>query len=442
MKIKLGLLFLLLQNQIFAQKLVVQCTNNNILYAGIEYELVLGYEGVKNEDLLVKSTDNCILRHVESATYMATPVFGKPICKVYVGLKKHKGKKWLDSMTFEIKSMTRPKVLVGDLEGERMAVEDLIKQDSLQVKVESILKNIKFRISKYSLIILPKPGQMSDFSRIGSKLDSNLKKAFALLKDGDIIVIDRIRAIGPGGERPLNPITIVIQSKGSINFYEKRRIEGYYRDSIGSLKIYRFPISIDQVYEECGMHKDSIWKYWNYNEKIGEFRLAETDSFNNGKLVVSAFFNDSNGRKMYQIRPFTDSTSLYESYYFNGDIYQKGLVRRNTNKIEFSKTMFYSNGQTNTNKPAWYLCLNGTPDYLFPVGEWEVYDSNKNLQMVVNYAKFINSNLGCRTDPEWPWMEYYYIAPHGKCFLYKNGKLLETIHLNEGVVESRKRSNN
>jgi hypothetical protein len=30
-------------------------------------------------------------------------------------------------------------------------------------------------------------------------------------KAGDIILIDRIRATGPGGERPLNPITITIQ---------------------------------------------------------------------------------------------------------------------------------------------------------------------------------------------------------------------------------------
>ena len=184
--------------------------------------------------------------------------------------------------------------------------------------------------------------------------------------------------------------------------------------------------------------KNNPRKYWNFNEEFSEYRLVEIDSFSKGRLVVSAFFNDTNGRKIYQIKPSTDSNSLYESYYLNGNIYQKGFVRKNTREIEYSKTMFYENGQWQKNKEAWHLCLSETPDYLFPIGEWRVYDTIQKIQMVVNYASFINSNLGCKDDPLYPWTVYYYIAPHGECLLYKNGKLSETILFKEGVMERRK----
>ncbi len=437
MKTKFILILLLFQNQIFAQKLVVQSTYTNVLYLGVDNELVIRYKGVKDEDLLVKGSNGCEISHVKEATYISTVNDGLKRCKIYVGLKKDIGLKWLDSVEFEINALGNVKAQFGNLEGEKQAVEDLVMQDSIQLKTDGYYKGYKSRIIKYSVIILPKIGPLSEYSVKGSKISDIIRNALSLLNEGDIILIDRIRAIGPAGERPLNPITIVIHSNSTPNYFEGNRIEGYHRDSLGILKIFRFPVSNNQVNGDCGLKKDSIWKYWKYNFAVSDYQLYRKDSFSNGRLVVSTFFNDTNGRKMYQIRPFTDSTSLYVSYYLNGDIYQKGLVRMNTRKIEFSKSMFYNNGQSNSKKQAWHLCLNETPDYLFPVGEWKVYDSNKKLQMVVNYAKFINSNIGCRTDPEWPWLEYYYIAPHGECLLYKNGKLSETILFKEGVMESR-----
>lgn len=438
MKIKFALLFLVLQSQLYAQKLVVQCTYTNVLYIGMENELVFRYEGVKNEELLVKGTDNCILRYVKDATYMARPEYGKPTCKIYVGLKKDKGKKWLDSIIFQVKSFGKLRVLFGQYESGSYYLNDIMEQDSVQIVTDVYVKNLKFRVTKYSILIVPKIGAMSEFICTSSKISKQVKDAIVGLKKGDIILMDRVRAIGPSGEIFINPLTISILGNSANYYYESKRVQGYFRDSIGALRIYRFPISSDQVYRDCGMKKDSIWKYWNYNEKLSEYRVVEIDSFSKGRLVVSTFFNDTNGRKIYQLKPSTDSNSLYESYYSNGNIYQKGLVRMNTQEIEFSKTMFYENGQWQKNKEAWHLCLNETPDYLFPVGEWKVYDTNQNLQMVINYTKFINSNLGCRTDPEYPWTVYYYIAPHGQCLLYKNGRLAETILFKEGVMERRK----
>jgi len=437
MKIKIALLFLVLHSQLYAQKLVVQCTYTNMLYIGMENELVFSYEGVKSEDLLVRGTDNCILRHVKDATYMARPELGKPTCKIYIGLKKYNGKRWLDSIVFQVKLLGKPRVLFGQYESGSHYLNDLMEQDSIQVEMDGYAKNIQFRVTKYSMVIVPKTGAMSEFECTGSKISQQVKDAMAILKEGDIILIDRIRAIGPGGVRPLNPITISILGNNINYFYESKRVKGFYRDANG-LKLYRYPILKNQLAANCELKKDSIWMYWDFNNELNKYSLFKIDSFSKGTLLVTTYFNDTSGRKMYQLRPSTDSTSLYESYYPNGSIYQKGLVRMDTRNMKFGKTMFYENKQWQSNKEAWHLCLNETPDYLFPIGEWRVYDTIQKIKMVVNYASIINSNLGCKDDPLYPWTLYYYIAPHGECLLYKNGKLSETILFKEGVMEKRK----
>ena len=53
---------------------------------------------------------------------------------------------------------------------------------------------------------MPKKGYMEEAAVNGNSA-SAIKSFANKAKTGDLIVIDGIRAVGPGGEKPLNPIT-------------------------------------------------------------------------------------------------------------------------------------------------------------------------------------------------------------------------------------------
>ena len=69
-----------------------------------------------------------------------------------------------------------------------------IEQDSIQVEMDGYAKNIQFRVTKYSIVIVPKIGELSEFKCTGSKISQQVKDAMAVLKEGDNICLSRQEA--------------------------------------------------------------------------------------------------------------------------------------------------------------------------------------------------------------------------------------------------------
>jgi hypothetical protein len=69
-----------------------------------------------------------------------------------------------------------------------------------------VFDGVKFTVTKYQVIFMPKRGYMEEAAVSGNGTAA-IKNFANKAKTGDMLVIQGIRATGPGGEKPLNPIT-------------------------------------------------------------------------------------------------------------------------------------------------------------------------------------------------------------------------------------------
>ncbi len=439
MKLCILLLLGLFQSNLFGQNLVVQATRTNVLYIGLDNELLIRYKGVKDGDLMVKANNGTII-HVKDATYIATVHAGAKTCKIYIGLKKEKGRKWLDSMEMPIIIVPKPKARFGDIERGGATVADLLKQDSINCRMwETYIKGINIRITKYRIISMPKHGEMKEFGQKGAKISDEVKKEIEGLKDGDLIVVDGIRADGPGyRDKPIESIVIVISNDNFLWGDPSGRISGYYRDS-NILRRYQYPILQNQKEVSEHLKKDSIWTYWHRSYHNYKMMKTRVDSFSNGHLCHSTYFSDTAEIKTYELKALSDTTFIYTSYYTNGKIYQKGMIRKHSRWVQYRKYDYYGENSYPDEKDIWDLCLSATPKYLYPSGQWVMYDTSGRLQLEVTYG-FIKDEpmANLHNKDTWLGWTFLYIVPQGPCIIYEKGKVKETIIFKDGKIESRK----
>lgn len=446
LKFKISLFLLLIHTVVFAQKLKVYEPFDHVIAPFIENTMRIEYEGVKAEEMVVKGSVNCIVKHIEGFDYSVKIIeaITKEKHEIYIGVKKGNQINWLDTISLIINKLQHKYHLkLGTIESGFQTIEDILKQDSFIFYDEcGSITNI--RVVKFNLLIVKKnQPSFLEFSTKSAQLSTEMKAAIAQCQGGDIILIDRIRGDGPGGVRPLNPITIsVTEILPPYNNFEFRTA-GYYRDS-GLLKPYFFPLAKDQkpFYHFKDLYvKDSVWTYWQYSPRNDQFNVRSRDSFKNNRLVRSVYYLDTLPIKHYELIPITDSTFYYTSFYINGAVYQKGILRNNTKYTNIRKYFFAERYGYSEKRESWEMCLKETPDQLFPIGTWKQFDSKNNLQSEVTYRLIQDTLVYCMDDPIDPfsyrYQKNYFIVTDGKYIGYKKGKIVETIIFDKGKIISR-----
>ena len=120
--------------------------------------------------------------------------------------------KKMGEMKYRIRQVPKPEAMLGNLgSGSYPKAQVAAAAAFVYANLANfVFDGVKFTVTKYSVIFVPRRGNMEETSVAGNSAAA-IKNFANKAKAGDIILIDRIRATGPGGERPLNPITITIQ---------------------------------------------------------------------------------------------------------------------------------------------------------------------------------------------------------------------------------------
>ncbi|MES2619061.1 MAG: GldM family protein [Bacteroidota bacterium] len=446
LKYKISLFLLLMHTVGFAQKLRVYQPFDNVVMPFIENEIRIEYEGIKAEEMIVKGSVNCIIKHIEGFNYTVKLIEAiiKEKSEIYIGVKNGNQINWLDTMPLTTyKARHKYHVKLGNIESGFQAVKDLLKQDSL-IFYDECGSVTNIRVVKFNLLIVRKNGPLfQESSEKGAQLSAEMKTAIAQCKGGDIILFDRIRGKGPGGERTLNPMIITVtENLPPFNNFEFRTA-GYYRDS-GLLKPYFFPLAKDQkpfYYFENLYIKDSVWTFWQYSPRNDQFNLHSRDSYKNNRLIRSVYYMDTLPIIHYELIPLTDSTFYYTSFHPNGAVYQKGILRNDTKYTNIRKYFFAERYGYSEKKESWEMCLKETPDQLFPIGSWKQFDSKNNLQSEVTYSLIQDTLIYCMDDPIDPfsylYKKNYFIVTDGPYIRYAKGKIIETILFKNGIIVNR-----
>lgn len=181
----------------------------NVLYVGLDNPMSISVPGVTPANTVVTTGPGIKLSKGANGKYTATVSAGTKETTITVSAKMPDGttKRMGDPAKFRIKSVPKPVAQLGSLSSGTYPRGQIALQSTLYAYLENfVFEGVKFTVTKYRAIYVPKRGYMEERSVNGNSAAA-IKGFAANAKPGDIIVIDGIRAVGPGGEKALNPIT-------------------------------------------------------------------------------------------------------------------------------------------------------------------------------------------------------------------------------------------
>lgn len=181
----------------------------NVLYIGLDNPMSISVPGVAPGNTTVSAGAGISLAKQKDGKYIAKVSGGSKESSISVSAKMPDGtSKRMGEQKFRIKSVPKPVAQLGALQSGAYQKGQIMMQPMLYAYLDGfVFDGVKFTITKYHVIFMPKRGYMEDATVSGNS--ANAIKAFAnKAKTGDMLVIEGIRANGPGvTDKPLNPIT-------------------------------------------------------------------------------------------------------------------------------------------------------------------------------------------------------------------------------------------
>lgn len=185
----------------------------NVLYIGLDNPMSISVPGVAPASTIVSPGPGITLTKLSDGKYKATVSAGSKESVISVSAKMPDGStKKMGEMKYRIRQVPKPEAMLGNLgSGSYPKAQVTAAAAFVYANLANfVFDGVKFTVTKYNVIFVPRRGNMEETPVSGNSAAA-VKNFANKAKAGDIILIDRIRATGPGGERPLNPITITIQ---------------------------------------------------------------------------------------------------------------------------------------------------------------------------------------------------------------------------------------
>lgn len=179
----------------------------NVLYVGLDNPMSISVPGVTPGNTVVNA-NGISLKKVKDGQYIANVTAGAKTGTISVSAKMPDGAtKKMGEQIFRIKQVPKPVAQLGSLTSGTYNKGEIAAQSILYAYLDGfVFDGVKFTVTKYHVIFMPKRGYMEDQNVTGNSAAA-IRNFANKAKTGDMIVIEGIRATGPGGEKPLNPIT-------------------------------------------------------------------------------------------------------------------------------------------------------------------------------------------------------------------------------------------
>ncbi len=181
----------------------------NVLYIGLDNPMSISVPGVTPGNTTVTPGPGLTLTKSGEGKYIAKVTGGKET-SISVSAKMPDGtsKRMGEPMKFRIKSVPKPVAQLGTLISGSYNKGEIAMQQTLYAYLDGfVFDGVKFTITKYRVIFMPKRGYMED-RQVSGNSAAAIREYANKAKTGDMLVIEGIRANGPGVvDKPLNPIT-------------------------------------------------------------------------------------------------------------------------------------------------------------------------------------------------------------------------------------------
>jgi gliding motility-associated protein GldM len=187
----------------------------NVLYIGLDNPMSISVPGVTPENTIVSTGAGISLSKKAGGKYVAkvSQVQGNK-SYISVSAKMSDGStRPMGKMEYRIRQVPKPEAFWGSMAAGNYPKQAFLNQRTLNAVLENfVFENVSYRVTRFRFVFISKTKGYLDKSVTGNSLES-VKGYISGARPGDMIMIDGIRAIGPGGtERPLNPISFNINN--------------------------------------------------------------------------------------------------------------------------------------------------------------------------------------------------------------------------------------
>lgn len=429
--------FLLAQSQ----NVAVQLTEMNLLYKGIDNPVNIAVEGVKNEDLIIATSD--FLTLANGNLRAEKELRGEGF--VYVGKKENQDTVWLDTVKLRVRSLPQPTAQLGGIpnDGLPKGKASVVAQTSLLATMGAgFAYNLSYRITSYKCIIAYQDKPPVIFSGNSGAITGQMRSAIAQANNGDRILFEAIEAEEKNYGFKANLSPVIIQLTG-------------YPENPKSL-VYARIKNEDTNQDTVITNTDDIARYQlNMQNGLVDVFVREADGFTLttsyivGGKVISWSTKDDYGR-LKEIHQRLDSNSWkYTQYYWDESkrlttTYTEGQVLKGNDSFAdcFDKARWNARFNITEDTCANDVFINDlvklyTDKKIAARDSFITYYPNGNIKLMGKL-----SSIEALPEPQGSFcgngITYYQYSDHtvmdGKWLLYsENGELLDTQKYKKGT---------
>jgi gliding motility-associated protein GldM len=198
--------------QAFKGQASISATAMNMLYIGIPNPMSIAVPGVAPDKISVSMSGGGGRISKTGNGYQVT-VSQPGNATISVTAELSDGtRKNVGQMVFRVRRLPKPEAKWGTLDNDGLPKPRMAAAAQSRVLASMgegfAFEDVKYNITRYQFIYQPRRGDARVQRITGSAIPGSVKGLIQKGSKGDRILVDQIRASGPGGERPLSPIII------------------------------------------------------------------------------------------------------------------------------------------------------------------------------------------------------------------------------------------
>lgn len=192
---------------------VVSADKMNVVYIGVPNPISISAPGIPKEKIKAKATIGELSG--SNGKYIFTLPPGTTAAKTIINVSaeiKPGEVKTLGAYEYRIRTVPNPNAKFANITSGSLSGSLIKAQPGVFAELENFDFDLKFNVTKFSLIILKKGQDARVLTATGPALTPDMKESLSNLGSKDRIQFDDIYAKGPDGiSRRLNPIVISVQ---------------------------------------------------------------------------------------------------------------------------------------------------------------------------------------------------------------------------------------
>lgn len=197
--------------QVFQGMASIAATKMNVLYIGVDNPISIAVPGVEPSAVRASMSGGSLVRSGKNYVAKVTKT-GKAVISVSATIDGNV--RSMGQQEYKVRKLPTPIAKWGTISsGLPTPKQALLAQSSIRASMGQgfAFDGINYRVTSYQFIFAPKRGEAKMVRGNGSAISGSMKGIIQKARKGDRILVDKIRATGPGGTRTLLPLMIEIR---------------------------------------------------------------------------------------------------------------------------------------------------------------------------------------------------------------------------------------